>query len=150
MTARIDVENFLKQKSLAVVGVSRKGNKFGNTIYKELKQKGYQAYAVNRHMVSIMGDPCYASLKAIPGGVDGVVLVVQPEQSEDVVREAKDAGIRYVWMQQGAQSYTAIRYCQENNITVIANECLLMFLEPVGTFHKFHRWLWKIFGKLPQ
>jgi predicted CoA-binding protein len=53
-------------------------------------------------------------------------------------------------MQQGSESEKAINYCNENGIDVIHGECILMFAEPVESIHKFHKWLWKIFGKLPK
>lgn len=149
-TIKSDVEKFLAQKHIAVVGVSRKRQKFGNAVYTELKKKGYQVYPVNPNMESLAGEPCYARLKDIPGPVDAVVLVVKPAVCETLVKEAKDAGITHIWMQQGSHSDTAIRYCQENNMTVIANECVMMFVEPVSSIHKFHRWIWKLFGKLPR
>ena len=39
MTSKESVDNFLSNKNLAVVGVSRKNGKFGNVIYKELEKK---------------------------------------------------------------------------------------------------------------
>ena len=39
MTSKKIVDEFLQQKKIAVVGVSRKKTKFGNAIYKELKEK---------------------------------------------------------------------------------------------------------------
>ena len=59
-------------------------------------------------------------------------------------------GIRRVWMQQGAQSDAAIRYCQEHNINEVHGECIMMFAQPVKSFHGFHRGVWKLFGKLPH
>ncbi len=150
MVSKSEVVDFLAQKRMAVVGVSRRSTKFGNVIYQELKNKGYQVYAVNPKLDTFAGEPCYASLKDIPEPVDGVVLVVSPVSSDVVVKEAKEVGISRIWMQYGAKSVSAIQYCQENNMTVIADQCILMFLEPVTSIHKFHRWLWKIFGKLPK
>ena len=72
-----------------------------------------------------------------------------PVEAEKVVKQAYEVGIRNVWLQQGAQSDSAIQFCKDNGINVVHNECILMFAEPVASFHKFHRWVWKILGKLP-
>ena len=71
-----------------------------------------------------------------------------PVQTEKLVREARDAGIARIWMQQGAESAEAIRFCDESGIDVVHGQCIMMFAEPAG-IHKFHRWLNGIFGKLP-
>jgi len=55
-----------------------------------------------------------------------------------------------VLLQQGAQSDSAIQFCKDNGMNIVHNECIMMFAEPVGSFHKFHRWVWKIIGKLPN
>ena len=150
MTSKARVDEFLAQRSLAVVGVSRNKNKFGNTVYKELKEKGYQVFAVNPNAAEIDGERVYPSVKELPQEVGGVVVVVPPRGTEQVVRDAHEAGIKHVWMQQGAESKAAIRYCEEQGMSVINRECILMFADPRAFHHKLHRWIWGLFGKLPK
>jgi predicted CoA-binding protein len=66
------------------------------------------------------------------------------------VRDAAAAGIRRVWMQQGAESEAAIRFCAENGISAVHGECILMFAEPAAFYHRMHRWVWGLLGKLPR
>lgn len=149
-TKKIDVENFLAQKKLAVVGVSRQKNKMGNAIFRELKHRGYEVFPINAHTNRIEGVECYPDLKSLPEPVGGIVVVVSPRQTGQVVKDAAAAGITRVWLQLGARSDEAVKFCQDNHITVVYNECIMMFAEPVGSIHKFHRFIWKIFGKLPR
>jgi predicted CoA-binding protein len=150
MTQKVDVDDFVSQEKLAVVGVSRKKMKFGSVVYRELKKRGYRVFPVNPHMETLGEDPCYADLKALPETVGGAVLVIPPAKTEEVVKEVKEAGIPRVWMQLGAESKKAVEYCKENDIKVITDECIMMFIEPVNHIHKFHRWIWKLFRKLPN
>jgi len=150
MTLQLAVDDFLKQKTLAVVGASRKPLKFGNMVYKELKKRGYRVFPVNPQTATLGDVPCYPNLKSLPEPVDGVVVVVPPTQTELVVREAAEAGIRRIWLQQGAESENAIHFCRDNGMSVVYGECILMFTEPIGFWHKPHRWLWKLLGKLPK
>jgi len=150
MTSRAAVDDFLAHKTLAVVGVSRQGNKFGNMAFKELKAKGYTVLPVNPHAETIEGERCYPDLQALPEGVEGVLIVVPPEETEKVVRQAAQACISSVWMQQGAESEAAIRFCQEQGLNVIHGHCILMFAEPTGLGHRLHRWVWGLLGKLPS
>lgn len=150
MVTQAIVQDFLAQKKLAVVGVSRKKSKFGNQVYRDLKRKGYQVFPLNRNADHIDGDACYPSLSVLPAAVDGIVLIVPPEETESIVREAVQMGIRRIWMQQGAESPAAIRFCEDNHINVVYGHCIMMFSEPVSWFHKFHRWIWGWLGKLPK
>jgi predicted CoA-binding protein len=149
MSRKVDVDDFLAQKTIAVVGVSRGGKKFGNAVLKDLKGKGYRVFPINPHAESIDGERCYANLSALPQRPDGVVTVVPPVSTLEVVKQAKTAGIQRVWMQQGSESEAAIHFCRDNGITAIDGECILMFAEPAAFYHRFHRWVWKLLGKLP-
>ena len=135
--------------TLAVVGASRDPKKFGSTAYRELK-KTYRLLPVNPRADTIDGDRCYPNLQALPEPVDGVLILVSSAQTEQVVREAHAAGIRRVWMQQQTESEAAIRYCQENGISVVYGECILMHAQNTAFYHKMHRWVRGITGKLPK
>jgi hypothetical protein len=32
----------------------------------------------------------------------------------------------------------------------VHGECILMFAEPAAFFHRAHRWIWRMLGKLPH
>ena len=150
MNSKKIVEEFLAQKKIAVVGVSRKKTKFGNAVYRELKQKGYQVYPINPNINEYEGNICYPDLVSLPEKVDAAVINVPPAQTEKVVRDAKQAGIQKVWLQQGSQSDEAVKFCEENGIDCVSNECILMFAQPSAFIHRAHKWIWGVFGKLPQ
>jgi len=150
MTTKAAINDFLAQQKIAVVGVSRNSKKFGNIVYKDLRKKGYQTFAINPSATTVDGEPCYPDLHSLPQPVDAMVVVVPPAETEKIVRQAAEVGIRHVWMQQGAESEQAIRLCKENNINVIHGQCILMFSEPTGFMHRLHRWVWSVLGKLPN
>ena len=58
-------------------------------------------------------------------------------------------GITHIWMQPGSESAAAIAEAAKAGITVISGECILMFLEPVESFHAFHRFV-KVVGRYPK
>jgi len=138
-TTKTVVTDFLSQRVLAVVGASRNPNKFGSSIYRDLKAKGYKVLAVNSHAETIDGDPCYPNLAALPETPGGIIVVVPPAETEKIVREAAAAKITRVWLQRGAESPEAVAYCAANGIQVISGECILMFAEPAAFYHKIHR-----------
>jgi hypothetical protein len=150
MVTKAMIDEFISQLSLAIVGVSRKANKFGNIAFKELKMKGYQLYLVHPSGEVIEGVQSYPSLKELPQKVGGVLVSVPPAQVEKVVREAHEAGIERVWLQQGAASQDAIQYCQQNGMSVVYGQCILLYAQPMKFFHKPHRWVMQAFGQLPK
>ncbi len=147
---RTEIDAFLQERTVAVVGASRDRRKFGNTVYRELKQKGYRAIAVNPHADQIEGDVSYPSVKNLPEAVNAVVLVVPPQQSESVVRDAAAAGIARIWLQPGSESPQVITLARTLSLSVIHGHCILMFLEPTAWFHRLHRGINRLLRKLPQ
>jgi len=149
MTSKAVIDEFMAQPAVAIVGVSRGGKKFGNQIFREMKQKGYKVYPVNPNADQVENEPCYPNLNALPEKVPGVVIVVPPAETEKVVREAHGAGIKQIWLQPGAESPAAVRFCQENGLQVVTGQCILLYAgEMFG--HKIHRFFANLFGQTPR
>jgi uncharacterized protein len=141
------IEQFVAAKTMAIVGVSAAGKGFGNYAYSELKKRGFTLLPVHPTAPTIQGDSCVPRLADLPEKVERVLVIVKPERAEDVVRQAAAAGIKHVWLQQGAESPTALQVGQAQDLNVVSGQCILMFTEPVGSFHRFHRFIWKVLGK---
>ena len=105
---------------------------------------------MNPNAQSIAGEKCYPSVGALPEEVGGALLFTKPGVTEKVVREAAEAGIRRIWIQQGAQDEASIRYCLDQRLEAVSGQCILMFAEPVASFHGVHRWIKKLFGGIPN
>ncbi len=142
-----EIEEFVGSKSFAVVGVSRNPRKFGNTIYRELKNRGYEVFGVNPLLSEIDGDKCYPDLSALKGRIDAAVVCVTPNRVESTLRDAASAEVRNVWLQQGAESANAVKMGQNLGITIVAGGCILMYAEPVRSFHAFHRFFVRVAGR---
>lgn len=142
------VEEFIGTKNLAVVGVSHTPTKFGNMIYKELKERGYQVFAVNASLSEVEGEPCYPSLEALKGKIDGAVICIQPQKAGDVLREASRMGLKKIWLQQGSESLEVLKTAEELGLKPVTRKCILMYAQPVKSFHGVHRFFAKIFGGL--
>jgi predicted CoA-binding protein len=119
------IREFLAFRRFAIVGVSNDPKKYGHIVYHNLKDKEFTVFAINPNVQQIGGDPCYANLAELPEPVDGVVLVVPPQVTEKIVREVAAVGIPRVWMQPGAESDEAVRFCEENNIGVVHGACIM-------------------------
>ena len=135
---------FLAKKRVAVTGVSRSPKSHGsNVVYRRLRERGYEVFAVNPNADEVEGDRSYESLSSIPGGVEAVVVGTRPEIAEGTMHECADLGIKYVWMHWGAGgssvSPAATAYGRQHGITVIDGGCPLMFGPTADFGHKVMR-----------
>ena len=142
------IEEFIACKRIAVVGVSRKPGKFGNSILFELARRGYEVFPVHPVAESIGGIECRPSLSALRGAVDAAVICIPPAAVEGVLREAAAIGLNRIWLQQGAESPSAVALGAELGMNLVAGRCILMYAPPVGGFHAFHRGVNRLFGRL--
>jgi len=139
---------FLANKRIAVTGVSRNAKDHGaNTVFKRLRDRGYEVFAVNPNADQVEGARSYHDLKSIPGSVGAVVIATARDKADSTVRECAELGIKHVWMHRsygpGSVSDTATTYGREHGITVIDGGCPLMF-DPTADFgHKVMRVIYR-------
>jgi uncharacterized protein len=146
---------FLANRRIAVTGVSRTPDKHGsNVVYKRLRERGYDVFAVNPNAETVEGDRSYPRLSAIPGGVDAVVIGTKPETAEDTMRECAELGVSHVWMHRsfgaGSVSDAATTYGRERGITVIDGGCPCMFDPTADLGHKAMRVAFTLNGHVPR
>ena len=141
MPSRKAIDEFLAQKRIAVVGVCRNTKEFPNTVFRKLKETGHEVFPVNPHAEQLEGQPCYASVKALPGPVDGVVVMLPPDKSVGVVRECQEAGIPRVWLYRDSKEAASL--AREGGVQVVASACPHMFMGG-GFPHNIHRWFTRI------
>ncbi len=144
------IENFLKLKRIALVGVSRDEKDFSRAIWKEFRDQGYDMVPVNRNAESIDGVTAAPSLAAVKPAPQGVVIMLSPEQSLHVAREAIQCGINALWFTNGTVSQMAVREARAAGCWVVAGECPFMFLKPKSIPHSWHRGFKRLFGSLPR
>ncbi len=147
--------DFLAQRRVAVTGVSRQGGNHGsNVVYQRLRERGYEVFAVNPYAEAVEGDPCFASLADIPGGVDAVVIGTRPERAADTMRECAELGVTRVWMHRafgaGSVSQEATAYGRSHGISVIDGGCPCMFGPASDAGHRMMKGVCALTGALPR
>lgn len=148
-----DVEDFLDQKRIAFVGVSRDPKDFSRRLFGDLQQQGYSVIPVNPQMADVEGSRCFARVQDVTPPVDAALIMTPAAKSEQVVRDCAEAGIARVWLHRGtgagSVSSEAVGLCQEFGIRVVAGYCPYMFLPQTPFFHRFHGFLMKLTGAYP-
>jgi uncharacterized protein len=140
---------------VAVTGVSREAKGHGsNVVYKRLRDRGYEVFAVNPNADEVEGDRCYHDLRSIPDGVDAVVIGTSPAIADETMRECAELGIKHVWMHRGpgagSVSETATEYGRERGIAVIDGGCPCMFDPTADLGHKAMRVVLSLTGNVPR
>ena len=146
---------FLRKKRVAVTGVSRNPETHSsNVVYKRLRERGYEVFAVNPNAQEVEGDVAYHDLRSVPGGVDAVVIGTRPEIADETMRECAELGIEHVWMHRGpgsgSVSTTATEYGRRHGIKVIDGGCPCMFEPTADLGHKMMRVIFSLNGNVPK
>ena len=123
-------------------------------MYKRLRDRGYEVFAVNPNAGEVEGDPCYPSVSAVPGGVDAVVVATAPHTAEEVVAECAAIGVGMVWIHRGpgggSYSESAVELGRKWGITVIPGGCPLMYGSCSDPGHRVMRWVFDRMGRIPR
>ena len=148
-------EEFLANKRIAVTGVSRNPQDHGsNVVYRRLRERGYEVFAVNPNADQVEGDRAYHDLRSIPGGVEAVVIGTRPEIADETMKECAELGIERVWMHRGpgggSVSATATAHGRERGISVIDGGCPCMFVPTAAFGHKAMRYVLGLSGAVPK
>lgn len=122
-------EEMLDKKVWAVVGATEKKDKWGSKIYKILKEHGYETYGVSPNYEEIDGDKSYKSVKDIPKKVDVVDMVVAPKIALNVLEEAKEAGIEYIFFQPGTYNDEVVAKAEELGLKYLLDDCIYRILK---------------------
>jgi predicted CoA-binding protein len=129
MTSQDDIRAFLDGDRYAVVGASNDRSKYGNKVLRAYLQHGRTVYPVNLKETQVEGIACYPDLASLPEPVHGVSIVTPPAVTDQVLQQAADAGIRYVWMQPGAESPDWAERAQKLGLVAIGGgPCVLVTL----------------------
>jgi uncharacterized protein len=148
------IRNFLGQKRLAVVGVSHEPRDFSRTVFRALRERGYEAIPVNPRVSDIDGERCFPRVQDVEPPVGGALLMTNSNVTETIVRDCIVAGVKRIWMfraaGKGSVTPEAVQLCEANGIAVVPGECPMMFLRDAGWVHRIHGLVKRIARTYPQ
>ena len=116
----------IKEKEIALIGVSNKEEKFSFKIFRDLLKAGFKVKGINPKITELLGQKIYPNLKSLEKKPDLVITVVPSQVTERIVDECKDLGIKEIWMQPGSESEIAIKKAKDYGIKVIYNACFMV------------------------
>lgn len=119
-------EREMKQKHIAVVGVSHRPEKYGFKIFRDMLEAGYTVSGISVRGGEVLGRKISKTLKELAVVPDIVITVVPAEITERIVEECRELGIKEIWMQPGSESAAAMAKAEEYGMNLTANACFMI------------------------
>jgi predicted CoA-binding protein len=113
---------------VAVLGASKKPERYSNRAVKLLKAAGHMVYPVNPALTEIEGLPVYQRLTDITGPLDTVTVYMSRERSNALAQDFLAVKPRRVIFNPGAENPALARQLREAGIHV-ENACTLVLLQ---------------------
>jgi uncharacterized protein len=110
-------------RRIAVVGCSPDPNRDSHRIARLLMERGHTIVPVNPRARTILGQPSYPNLRAIPNPIEMVDIFRRTDQAGVIVDDAIATGARVVWMQLGVIDETAAARAQAAGLIVVMDRC---------------------------
>ena len=116
------------QPTLALVGASKRPEKYGNIILRNMLGKGFTVVPINSAESEIEGQTSYPNLKAAQaaGEIGLVVYVVPPPRTLNSLKEARELGLKKIWVQPGAGDESTREYLRENDFEFLQDACVMV------------------------
>ena len=117
-------EEMLEKKNWAVVGVSEKKDRWGYKIWKKLKEHDYKAYGVSPNYEELEGEKIYPSVTDVSEKIDVLDMVVSPKIAMNILDEAKEANIEYIFFQPGTYNKKVIEKADDLGFKYLIDDCI--------------------------
>lgn len=114
------------ETSFAVVGATDQPGKYGGIVYRDLKRKGFEVYAVNPYRETVDGDPSWPKVSDLPSTPTMAVFVVPAKRGLEVLADIARAGVNRIWLQPGASSPELIDALEAGGFDYVAEDCVMV------------------------
>ena len=112
---------------IALIGASNDKSKYGNKIYRDLRDKGYNVIPINPKEETIEGDKAYTSIEKMNRLPDIANFVVPPHIAIKIAKHIANLGIKYLWFQPGSESDELENWLKNTNeIKYLINSCIMV------------------------
>ncbi len=142
------INSFLSNKHIGVIGVSRNSKSFSNAVVQELIRTNYKVYPVNPYADTIQNLKAYSSIGSLPPEVTALLFVTNAKVTDTIFKSAIAKGFHNIWVQKSCET-PATESLSQDNVNLITKQCIVMYLNNTG-MHKCHKFILNIFGKIPK
>jgi predicted CoA-binding protein len=114
----------LRSRTLAVVGLSAQWHRPSYFAAKYMRDHGYRIFPVNPRYDEVLGQRCYADLRAVPEPIDIVDCFRKADEIPAIADAAIAVGAKVLWMQLGIVNDAAAQRASEAGLDVVMNRCV--------------------------
>ena len=121
-------EILLKNKTIAMIGVSKDASKPSTIVMKYMQKYGYKVIPVNPKAKGekILGEEVFGKLDEIKIQIDIVDVFRPSKEALDIAKDTVKIKAKVLWLQLGISSVKAKEIVESNNIEYIENRCTKM------------------------
>ena len=112
-------------RTIAVVGLSSNPARPSFGVASYMQAQGYRVVPVNPNETTVLGEPAFPSLAAVPGAIDLVNIFRKSEEVLPIVDEAITRGAKAIWMQEGVVHEAAAHRAEQAGLLVVMDRCWL-------------------------
>ena len=119
----------LKEENTTIdlIGSSNDRSKYGNKIYRDLRNKGYNVTPINPKEEKIEGDRAYSSIEEMKELPDIANFVVPPPVAMKIAQNITNLGIKHLWFQPGSESEELEDWLKNTDgIEYLINACIMV------------------------
>jgi len=148
MTTQNMIDEFLHQRRIAIVGVSRDPCDYSRTVFRKFLELEYDAVPVNPNTFEVDGAGCWASVDMIHPAPTAALLLTSHDGTLEELAACAEAGIEHIWSRKHLDK-ASLEFCEQNGMSVIDGYCPFMFFPDSAGVHKLHGMVLKVIGSYP-
>ena len=118
----------LKNKTIAMIGVSKDASKPSTIVMKYMQKYGFKVIPVNPKAKGekILGEEVFGKLEEIKIPIDMVDVFRPSKEALEIAKDTVKIGAKVLWLQLGISSNEAKEVAESNNIDYVENRCTKM------------------------
>ena len=119
------IPQFLDRKNtFAVVGNFQKSG-HSLDVLKNLEEAKYKIEIIDPKCKEVDENKCYPSLKELPKPPDVVCITTPSNETEGIVKECLEIGIKKVWIEPGSESDESVEFCKRYYIKEVYHHSII-------------------------
>jgi predicted CoA-binding protein len=117
-----------KNKTIAMIGVSKNSSKPSTIVMKYMQKYGYKVVPINPSAKGekILGEEVFGKLNEIKIPIDIVDVFRPSKEAVEIAKDTVKIGAKVLWLQLGISSNEAKVIVEANNIDYVENRCTKM------------------------
>ncbi|KAL0067378.1 hypothetical protein AAF712_005606 [Marasmius tenuissimus] len=120
---------FLSNSYFAVAGASKVQSKFGTKVLKWYLNRELKVQPVHPKEPQLEGIETIRSVETLPSPTStSLSIITPPSVTLGILKQVKQLGIPYVWLQPGAEDAEVVQFIKENdmeNTAIYGGPCVL-------------------------